>query len=46
VESAKIVIEDYLYELRTVRGLSLSAGDIDRILDAIIELAKQRDHLT
>lgn len=38
-------IEDYLYDLRS-QGITLSNTDIDRILDAILELAKQRERMT
>ncbi len=38
-------IEDYLYDLRDRAGIALPTADIDRILDAIMELAKQRERL-
>jgi type I restriction enzyme R subunit len=38
-------IEDYLYELRDTEGMTLTTADIDRILDAILELAKQRERI-
>jgi type I restriction enzyme R subunit len=37
-------IEDYLYDLRS-QGITLSNTDIDRVLDAILELAKQRERM-
>jgi len=38
-------IEDYLYEWRATAGIDLPTADIDRILDAIVELAKQRERI-
>jgi type I restriction enzyme R subunit len=34
-------IEDYLYALKEVHGIDLSAGDMDLILDQSIEIAKE-----
>lgn len=38
-------IEDYLYELRETQGLALTTSDIDRVLDTILELARQRERM-
>jgi type I restriction enzyme, R subunit len=38
-------IEDDLYELRDQGKLTLSIADIDRVLDAILELARQRERI-
>jgi type I restriction enzyme R subunit len=36
-------LEDYLYGLQDAGNVAVSSGDMDRILSAVIELAKQRD---
>ena len=38
-------IEDYFYNARDAHNLAVSPADMDRILDAIVELAKQRDRI-
>jgi hypothetical protein len=36
-------IEDYLYSVKGRFELPLTGGDIDQILDSVIEVARQRD---
>ncbi len=41
----KMEIEDYLYSIKGRYEVQLTYGDIDQILDSVIEVAKQRDQL-
>lgn len=41
----KMEIEDYLYSVKGRYEINLTGGDIDQILDSVIEVAKQRDQL-
>ena len=39
----RLAMEDYLWEVRKAHDLPLTFGDMDEILDRVIEVAKQRD---
>jgi len=39
----RLVMEDYLDEIERSRGLALTDGDRDVILDSVIYVARQRD---
>jgi type I restriction enzyme R subunit len=38
-------LEDYLYDLRARKGIDLAPDGMDRVVNTVIELAKQRDRL-
>jgi hypothetical protein len=38
-------IENYLYDLRDMEGMRRTTADIDHLLDAILERAKQRERM-
>ena len=41
----RMEIEDYLYSIKGRYEVQLTSGDMDLILDAVIEVARQRDQL-
>jgi type I restriction enzyme R subunit len=41
----KMEIEDYLYSIKGRYEVQLTPGDMDQILDSVIEVARQRDQL-
>ena len=41
----RMEIEDYLYSIKGRYDVPLTGGDIDQILDSVIEVARQRDQL-
>jgi type I restriction enzyme, R subunit len=41
----KMEMEDYLYQIKGRYEVQLTAGDMDLILDSVLEVAKQRDRL-
>ncbi len=41
----KLEMEDYLYSLKNLYQMPLTFGDIDLILDSVVEVARQRDQL-
>ena len=41
----RLEIEDYLYSVKGRYDVQLTGGDIDQILDSVIEVAKQRDRI-
>jgi hypothetical protein len=42
----RTAIEDELYDFRSTQGVALTTADIDRVLETILELAKQRERMT
>jgi hypothetical protein len=38
-------IEDYLYAVKELHGIPLTASDLDLILDRVVQLARRRDRL-
>lgn len=38
-------MEDYLFTLRDTAGISLKEGDIDEIMDAVINIAQKREYI-
>lgn len=44
VNRMKNALEDHLYTVRDEYGISLAVGDIDTIIDGVVETAKKRDH--
>ena len=41
----KLLMEDHLYSIKGRHGIPLTGGDMDVILDAVVEVAKHRDAL-
>jgi len=42
----KTALEDQIYAFQATSGLSVTTGDLDAIIDGIVETAKKRDYLT
>ncbi len=42
----KTALEDQIYAFEATYGLALTTGDLDTIIDSIVETAKKRDYLT
>jgi hypothetical protein len=38
-------IDDYLYALEDTHGIRLSTDDMDAIINLLVEVARNRDHL-
>jgi type I restriction enzyme R subunit len=41
----KLAMEDYLYSVKERHGLALSGGDMDLILDGVLDVARHRDRM-